>query len=47
MAKTLKNFRLSETAIEILKKLAEKQTRSEANMIEALIIEESKRIKIK
>ena len=47
MAKTLKNFRLSDVAIEALKKLAEKNVRSEANMIELLIIEEAKRLKIK
>lgn len=47
MAKTLKAFRLSDEAISILKALCEKETRSETNMIEKLIIEAGKREKIK
>lgn len=47
MAKTLKAFRLSEEAIEILKKLCEKHKRSEANMIEVLLLDAAKDLKKK
>lgn len=37
------SFALSESALELLKKLADKENRSSANMIETLIIEDAKR----
>lgn len=38
MAKTLKSFRLSEEAIKQLEQLAQKQDRSEAYIVEQLIM---------
>ena len=46
MAKELKNFRLSAEAIKVLKILAEKDDRSEAYIIEQLLIEKGKKEKI-
>lgn len=40
MSKKVTSFRLSEKALELLKKLAEKENRSMANMIEELIRKE-------
>ena len=40
MSKKVTSFRLSEQALEQLKKLAEKQNRSMANMLEELIRKE-------
>lgn len=37
------SFALSESALGLLKKLADKENRSSANMLETLIIEEAKR----
>jgi len=41
------SFSLSESALELLKKLAEKENRSGANMIETLIFDAAKRGYIK
>jgi len=43
MTKKMKSFRFSEKAEELLKKLAELDSRSETNMLEKLIIDEAKR----
>lgn len=45
MAKKLKAFRLSDEAIAALAKLCEKEKRSEANMIEYLILTAAKKVK--
>ena len=47
MAKELKTFRLSDEAIKILLALAKKDDRSEAYIIEQLLIEKGKKEKIK
>jgi hypothetical protein len=43
MPKTPANFRLDENTISLLKKLAEKHDRSQANMLEVLIKEAAKK----
>lgn len=45
MAKTLKSFRLSDEAIKILELLAKKQDRSEAYIIEQLLVSTTKKTK--
>ena len=47
MAKELKTFRLSADAIKILIALAKKDDRSEAYIIEQLLLEKGKKEKIK
>lgn len=46
MAKKLSTYRLSEEVRQLLKKIAEQEKRSEANMLEILILAEAKRRKI-
>ena len=46
MAKTLASFRLETSTIEILKALSEKNSRSQANMLEVLIREAAAKAKI-
>ena len=46
MAKTPTSFRLSEKAKALLSKLAERENRSETNMIEVLILEKAKALNI-
>ena len=45
MAKLSKTVRISQEAVDALKKLCEKHNRSEGNMIEVLILEAAKDIK--
>lgn len=45
MAKTLKSFRLSDEAIKALEKLAKADDRSEAYIVEKLIVDASKKAK--
>jgi hypothetical protein len=45
MAKKLKSFRLSDESINALGKLCEQQNRSEANVIETLLLEAVKKDK--
>lgn len=47
MNKKRTSFALSNEALELLKALAEKDNRSQANMLEILIIEAAKKMKIK
>jgi predicted DNA-binding protein len=46
MAKKRTSFSISDEALELLKKLAEKNDRSQANMLEILIKEAAKKEKI-
>ncbi len=41
------SFSLSESALELLKKLADKENRSSANMLETLILDAAKLVDIK
>ncbi len=45
--KPLKTFRLSQEVLMLLKKIAEAHNRGQSNMIEVLILEEAKKLKIK
>ena len=45
MAKKRTSFALSNEVLELLKKLCEENNRSQANMIEKLIIDASKKVK--
>lgn len=45
MAKTLKSFRLSDEAIKALEKLAKADDRSEAYIVEKLIVDAAKKAK--
>ncbi len=47
MAKKITSFSLNEDTLTLLKKLAEKNNRSQANMLEVLITDAAKKEKIK
>ena len=47
MEKSVKSFRLSDEVRTLLKKLAEKNSRTETNMVEVLIKEAAKKADIK
>jgi hypothetical protein len=47
MAKKITSFSLNEETLSLLKKLAEKNDRSQANMLDVLIKEAAKKEKIK